>query len=36
MYEIYVRREIEAGIDDLDSGRFRTHEDIKRLFERPQ
>jgi hypothetical protein len=36
MYEIYVRREIEAGIDDLDAGRFKLHEDVKKLFHTPQ
>ena len=32
MYEIYVRREIEAGVADLDAGRYKSHEDVKQLF----
>jgi predicted transcriptional regulator len=32
MYEIYVRREIEAGLNDLEAGRSRTHEEVKQLF----
>ena len=32
MYEIYVRREIEAGVADLDAGRFKSHEEVKQLF----
>jgi hypothetical protein len=32
MYEIYVRREMEAGISDLDAGRSKSHEDVKQLF----
>ncbi|HEY3874654.1 MAG TPA: hypothetical protein VGM92_04205 [Candidatus Kapabacteria bacterium] len=32
MYEIYVRREIEAGVADLDAGRYQSHEAVKQLF----
>ena len=32
MYEIYARREIEAGVADLDAGRSKSHEDVKQLF----
>ncbi|MFI5202132.1 MAG: hypothetical protein ACHQNE_07080 [Candidatus Kapaibacterium sp.] len=32
MYEIYVRREIEAGVADLDAGRSKSHEEVKQLF----
>jgi predicted transcriptional regulator len=32
MYEIYVCREIEAGVADLDAGRFKSHEEVKQLF----
>ncbi len=31
MYEIYVRREIESGLDDLESGRFKFHEDVRKF-----
>lgn len=34
MYEIYVRREIEAGVADLDQGRFKSHDEVKQLFGR--
>jgi hypothetical protein len=36
VYEIYVRREIESGLDDLEEGRFKFHEDVKKLFRPPQ
>ncbi len=36
MYEIYVRHEIEKGIEDLDAGHFKSHEDVKKLFHPPQ
>jgi predicted transcriptional regulator len=32
MYAIYVRSEIEAGFNDLEAGRSRTHEEVKQLF----
>ena len=32
MYEIYVRREIETGVADLDAGRYKSHEEVKELF----
>jgi predicted CopG family antitoxin len=32
MYEIYVRREIEIGVADLDAGRYKSHEDVKQFF----
>lgn len=32
MYEIYVRREIEAGISDVEQGRVKSHEDVKEQF----
>jgi hypothetical protein len=32
MYEIYVRREIEGGMDDLEQGRSKPHEEVKLLF----
>lgn len=32
MYEIYVRREIEAGLDDLEAGRSKSNEEVKKLF----
>lgn len=34
MNEIYVRREIESGLDDLQAGRFKLHEDVKELDNR--
>ena len=33
MYEIYVRKEIETGLDDLEAGRSRSHEEVVRLFD---
>jgi predicted transcriptional regulator len=33
MYEIYVRKEIERGIADIESGRFKDHEEVKKLFD---
>jgi hypothetical protein len=32
MYEIYVRREIEEGVADLDAGRSKSHEEVTQLF----
>ena len=32
MYEIYVRREIESGLRDLDEGRSKPHEEVKKMF----
>jgi hypothetical protein len=36
MYEIYVRREIESGLEDLEAGRFKFHEDVRKLFQPPK
>ena len=32
MYEIYVRKKIEAGINAADEGRVVPHEDVKKRF----
>lgn len=32
MYEIYVRKKIEAGVKAADEGRVVSHEDIKKRF----
>jgi hypothetical protein len=32
MYAVYVRQKIDAGLKDLDAGRFYTHEEIVREF----
>jgi len=32
MYEIYVRQEIEKGIADIEAGRFKDHEEVKKIF----
>ena len=33
MYEIYVRREIEEGLADIETGRFKSHEDVKKILD---
>ena len=35
MYRIYVRQKIEAGLDDLGSGRVHTHASIRKEFALP-
>jgi len=32
MYEMYVRKKIEAGIRAADAGRVVPHEEVKRIF----
>lgn len=32
MYEIYVRKKIEAGVKAVDEGRVVSHEDVKKRF----
>lgn len=32
MYAVYVRQKIDAGLKELDEGRFYTHEEIVREF----
>jgi len=32
MYEIYVRKEIETGLADIEAGRFKEHADVKKHF----
>ncbi len=32
MYEIYVRQEIEKGLDDIEAGRYKTHEEVEKIF----
>ena len=32
MYEIYVRQEIEKGLADIDTGHFKDHEEVKKIF----
>lgn len=32
MYEIYVRKKIEAGVKATDEGRVVSHEDVKKRF----
>ena len=32
IYEIYVRKEIEAGLDDLENGRWKDHDEVKKIF----
>ena len=32
MYEIYVRQEIEKGIADIESGHFKDHNEVKKIF----
>jgi hypothetical protein len=32
MYEIYVRQELEKGVADIEAGRFKDHEEVKKIF----
>ena len=32
MYEIYVHREIELGLADLDAGRTKSHDEVKQIL----
>ncbi|HED18782.1 MAG TPA: hypothetical protein ENI74_04685 [Gammaproteobacteria bacterium] len=33
VYEIYVRQEIEAGLKDIEEGRFKTVEEVRTEYE---
>ncbi len=33
VYEIYVRQEIEAGLKDIEEGRFKTVEEVRAEYE---